>query len=105
MVARAAISGSRNKLTSHPQASSLKDRSCHRATNVKTSRVAAATFLDPPTGMYKYLVSAPSLQADPPDDPEVIAPVPRSPKPKYRVIVENTSNHVLGRVHPIQQSP
>ena len=60
-VARAAISGNRNKLTSHPQASSLNDRSCHRATNVKTSRVAAATFLDPPTGMYRYLPSAPCL--------------------------------------------
>jgi len=44
-------SGRMNRLTSQPHASSLKERSCHSATNVKMSTVLTAAFFVPPSGM------------------------------------------------------
>ena len=47
----ATSSGTMNKLTSQPQARSLKVRSCHNATKEKTTTVFKKTFLEPPSGM------------------------------------------------------
>jgi hypothetical protein len=85
----------------------LNDRSCHSATKVKTSSVAATTFLDPPTGMYRYLLHAqPSpLADDAPNDPKVIASMPGPPETECRIVVGHAAYHVLRWIHPVQQSP
>lgn len=44
-------SGIRNKLTNHPHARSLNDRSCQSATNVKMRTLEARTFFVPPSGI------------------------------------------------------
>ena len=44
-------SGMRNKLTNHPHARSLNDRSCQSATNVKMRTLERRTFRVPPSGM------------------------------------------------------
>jgi hypothetical protein len=43
-------SGRINRLTSHPHAKSLNERSCQSATKVKIRMLEAATFLVPPKG-------------------------------------------------------
>src|ERR1700722_1996551 len=48
---RADSSGRMNKLTSHPHASNLNERSCQRATNEKIKTVVTATFFVPPKGI------------------------------------------------------
>ena len=52
----ASISGITNRLTSQPQVSNLKERSCQSATKVKTTKVATIGRFDPPTGIYRYLI-------------------------------------------------
>ncbi len=53
---RAAISGRMKRLTSHPHARRVKDRSCHKATKEKTSTVLTILFVVPPRGKYMYLI-------------------------------------------------
>ncbi len=47
----AMISGRMKRLTSQPQARSLKDKSCHNATKEKTRTVVKITFFVPPRGI------------------------------------------------------
>lgn len=51
-------SGTRNKLTNHPHARSLNDKSCQSATKVKMRTLEARTFRVPPRGIYMYLLDA-----------------------------------------------
>lgn len=44
-------SGTRNRLTNHPHARSLNDRSCQSATKVKMRTLETRTFRVPPSGM------------------------------------------------------
>jgi len=49
------ISGSTNRLMIQPHANNLILRSCHNATNVKTTKVERIGRFEPPKGTYKYL--------------------------------------------------
>ena len=46
----AKTSGKMNILTAQPHVSNLSERSCHRATNVKTKAVDHRAFFEPPKG-------------------------------------------------------
>ena len=42
---------------------------------------------------------------DAPDDPEVVRPVPAPPETRARVVVCHAANHILRRIHSVQESP
>lgn len=56
------ISGRTNKLTIQPHANNFILKSCQRATNVKTTKVARTGLFDPPIGTYKYLLTRASVR-------------------------------------------
>lgn len=40
-----------------------------------------------------------------PNGPQIVRPMPTAPKPKGRVIIRNTTNHILRRVHAVHKCP
>jgi hypothetical protein len=92
-----------------PHVRSLRLKSCHSATKENTTSVVQI-FEEPPRGMYRYLCHSLARDStrgkgDVPDNPEVVRPMPGAPESHRRVVVGHASDHVLGRIHPVQQRP
>lgn len=100
----ATSSGSINRVISQLQASSLRETSCHTATNVNAIKVFLILWSDPRSGAYRYLKEHES-RIYTPDQPPIVGSMPAAPEPHYRVIVWHAPGHVFRRFYSIRHCP